>query len=134
VYSDARLSCLNSSNALIIFLASYSVAALGFNMNCVPMIGVACYFSISRIRASIYSNLLLVDCLSYVWSLKMNIFSLNMPLEKPMFSAVSSLSPVSIQTFIPALLKSSITSGTPSCSLSSKAVAPSKKRLFSISF
>jgi hypothetical protein len=43
-----------------------------------------------------------------------------------MFSAVSNLSPVSIHTFMPAFLKSSIASGTPSYSLSSNAVAPSR--------
>ena len=44
--------------------------------------------------------------------------------EKPMFIAVSILSPVRIQTLIPAFKKSRIHSGTLSCSLSSIAVAP----------
>ena len=63
----------------------------------------------------------------------MCIFSLNILEENPIFSAVSNLSPVNIQTLIPAFVKSSITSGTSSYSLSSTAVAPSKKRLLSIS-
>mmetsp|Transcript_16212 Transcript_16212/g.33275 ORF Transcript_16212/g.33275 Transcript_16212/m.33275 type:complete len:209 (-) Transcript_16212:2063-2689(-) len=44
--------------------------------------------------------------------------------EKPMLIAVSCLSPVRTQSFMPASAKVSIASGTPSCSLSSMAVAP----------
>ena len=43
-----------------------------------------------------------------------------------MFFAVPTLSPVSIHTLIPASRRSASTSGTPSCSLSSIAVAPWK--------
>jgi hypothetical protein len=52
----------------------------------------------------------------------------------PIFSAVSSLSPVSIQTFIPASIISFRALGTPSYSLSSNAVAPSISNPISISF
>mmetsp|Transcript_14256 Transcript_14256/g.45556 ORF Transcript_14256/g.45556 Transcript_14256/m.45556 type:complete len:395 (-) Transcript_14256:2081-3265(-) len=53
--------------------------------------------------------------------------------ENPMLIAVSILSPVSTQTLIPALRRSRIVSGVPSCSLSSMAVAPSTCRLRSTS-
>ena len=49
-----------------------------------------------------------------------------------MFSAVSYLSPVSIQKLIPALSRSLIVSGTSSCKASSTAVHPSKYKSFSI--
>ena len=49
-----------------------------------------------------------------------------------MFIAVSILSPVKTQTFIPADFKSAITSPTLSYNLSSIAVALNKIRLFSI--
>lgn len=48
-----------------------------------------------------------------------------------MFYAVSSLSPVSIQIFIPALYKSSNVSGTPIYNLSSTAVAPNNSKSLS---
>ena len=47
--------------------------------------------------------------------------------------AVSSLSPVATQILIPAFFKSAIASGTPSCNLSSIAVAPSSTSPPSIS-
>ena len=50
-----------------------------------------------------------------------------------MLIAVSCLSPVSIHTLIFARWSIEIVSGTPSCSLSSTAVAPTKSRLRSIS-
>ena len=49
-----------------------------------------------------------------------------------MFSAVSNLSPVNIQTLMSASYKSLITPGTSSASLSSTAVAPRRVRLVSI--
>ena len=49
--------------------------------------------------------------------------------ERPMFIAVSVLSPVSIQTWMPAFRTNSIVSGTPFCKVSSIAVAPTRKRL-----
>lgn len=51
----------------------------------------------------------------------------------PIFSAVSSLSPVNIQTLIFALRRSAKVSGTKGYSLSSTAVAPIKINSFSIS-
>jgi hypothetical protein len=83
VYSEARLSCLNSSKARMMFLASYysvalcwtkesiglkpkSDAALGFRINWVPIIGVAYCFSISEIFCSIYYSLFRVEALSWV--------------------------------------------------------------------
>ena len=48
------------------------------------------------------------------------------------FLAVSNLSPVKTQIFIPADLKSFIVSGTLSCNLSSTTVPPIKVKLFSI--
>mmetsp|Transcript_3683 Transcript_3683/g.9268 ORF Transcript_3683/g.9268 Transcript_3683/m.9268 type:complete len:263 (+) Transcript_3683:1445-2233(+) len=51
----------------------------------------------------------------------------------PMFSAVSCLSPVSTQILIPALASVAMASGTPTCSLSSIAVAPTMIMSFSIS-
>ena len=48
------------------------------------------------------------------------------------FSAVSNLSPVNIQTFILAFKKSANVSGTSSYNLSSTAVAPIKVKLVSI--
>jgi len=45
--------------------------------------------------------------------------------------AVSSLSPVATQILMPALLRSAIVSGTPSCKRSSMAVAPRRRRLCS---
>lgn len=45
-----------------------------------------------------------------------------------MFSAVSNLSPVNIQIFIPALYKSEIVSGTLSCRRSSTQVAPTRTK------
>uniref|UniRef100_A0A2P2MG51 Uncharacterized protein MANES_10G072200 n=1 Tax=Rhizophora mucronata TaxID=61149 RepID=A0A2P2MG51_RHIMU len=52
--------------------------------------------------------------------------------EYPIDMAVSCLSPVKTHTLIPAILRDSMASGTPSCSLSSMAEAPSILRLFSI--
>ena len=49
-----------------------------------------------------------------------------------MFFAVSNLSPVKTQIFIPAALNSLIVSGTLSCSLSSTTVPPINVKLFSI--
>ena len=48
--------------------------------------------------------------------------------------AVSLLSPVRTQSLIPAFSKLAMVSGTPSCSLSSIAVAPTICRSFSISY
>mmetsp|Transcript_19224 Transcript_19224/g.55149 ORF Transcript_19224/g.55149 Transcript_19224/m.55149 type:complete len:233 (-) Transcript_19224:754-1452(-) len=61
-----------------------------------------------------------------------------MPLSKtfelnPMLRAVSNLSPVSTHRLMPAFLKLTIVSGTPSCNLSSIAVAPARSRFTSIS-
>jgi hypothetical protein len=53
--------------------------------------------------------------------------------ENPMLIAVSCLSPVSTQILIPAFASVLIVFGTSSCSLSSMAVAPSRKRFFSMS-
>mmetsp|Transcript_43289 Transcript_43289/g.105147 ORF Transcript_43289/g.105147 Transcript_43289/m.105147 type:complete len:207 (+) Transcript_43289:2498-3118(+) len=50
-----------------------------------------------------------------------------------MFFAVPTLSPVRIQTLIPAVRRSARTSGTPSCSLSSMAVAPTNSSSLSAS-
>mmetsp|Transcript_14793 Transcript_14793/g.21543 ORF Transcript_14793/g.21543 Transcript_14793/m.21543 type:complete len:211 (+) Transcript_14793:1785-2417(+) len=50
-----------------------------------------------------------------------------------MFSAVSRLSPVRTQMRMPAIANVAIVSGTPICSLSSMAVAPTNWRSFSIS-
>mmetsp|Transcript_51381 Transcript_51381/g.143651 ORF Transcript_51381/g.143651 Transcript_51381/m.143651 type:complete len:219 (-) Transcript_51381:73-729(-) len=47
---------------------------------------------------------------------------------KPMMRAVSSLSPVSTQSFMPAMRTRSIVSATPTCSLSSMAVAPTMSK------
>lgn len=44
--------------------------------------------------------------------------------DEPISMAVCTLSPVRIQSLIPALCRISMASGTPSCSLSSSAVAP----------
>mmetsp|Transcript_18807 Transcript_18807/g.45094 ORF Transcript_18807/g.45094 Transcript_18807/m.45094 type:complete len:209 (-) Transcript_18807:187-813(-) len=60
-----------------------------------------------------------------------SISSLSRAQLVPMLMAVSCLSPVSIHTLIPACVSAEIASGTPSCSLSSMAVAPSKMRFFS---
>ena len=54
------------------------------------------------------------------------------PDENPMFTAVSSLSPVSIQTLIPAYLKLYKASGTPSYRLSYTAVEPRTFKSYSI--
>mmetsp|Transcript_20084 Transcript_20084/g.50048 ORF Transcript_20084/g.50048 Transcript_20084/m.50048 type:complete len:201 (-) Transcript_20084:2312-2914(-) len=51
----------------------------------------------------------------------------------PMLIAVSCLSPVSTHTEMPARIICSMHHGTPSCSLSSIAVAPTRKRSFSMS-
>lgn len=51
----------------------------------------------------------------------------------PILIAVSCRSPVNTQILIPAICNVCIASGTPSCSLSSIAVAPSKNMSFSIS-
>ena len=48
----------------------------------------------------------------------------NSPAENPIFTAVSTLSPVRTQTFTPTDFKAMIVSGTSSCSLSSIAVDP----------
>ena len=53
--------------------------------------------------------------------------------EKPMLTAVSTLSPVSIQTLMPAARMKAIVSGTSSCSLSSIAVHPMSSSPLSIS-
>mmetsp|Transcript_71799 Transcript_71799/g.226843 ORF Transcript_71799/g.226843 Transcript_71799/m.226843 type:complete len:223 (-) Transcript_71799:112-780(-) len=52
---------------------------------------------------------------------------------KPMFMAVSLLSPVSTHSLMPARARTAMQSGTPSCSLSSMAVEPRRVRSFSIS-
>eukprot|EP00835_Amoeboradix_gromovi_P001252 NODE_53_length_26956_cov_0.387348.p18 type:complete len:101 gc:universal NODE_53_length_26956_cov_0.387348:12581-12883(+) len=52
----------------------------------------------------------------------------------PMLIAVSTLSPVKTQSLMPALAILSMHSGTPNCSLSSMAVAPSSTRLCSYLF
>lgn len=57
------------------------------------------------------------------WSIK--------PLDWAIFTAVSCLSPVNTQTFIPASTMWAIVSGTPCCNLSSIAVVPVKLKLFS---
>lgn len=49
----------------------------------------------------------------------------------PIFSAVSNLSPVSIQILIPEFLRSAIVSGTSVCKQSSTAVAPSTYKSYS---
>ena len=59
------------------------------------------------------------------------IHSLSRLQVRAMEMAVSSLSPVSIHTWMPASRRASIVSGTPSCSLSSTAVAPSSSRFVS---
>ena len=56
------------------------------------------------------------------------------PDEKPIFTAVSSLSPVSIQTLMPAFLKLFKASGTPSWRLSWTAVDPRTFKSCSIIF
>ena len=56
--------------------------------------------------------------------LKTSLSSEIIPQEYPIVSAVSILSPVIIQKFIPASMKSSISSFTLSCNLSSKADTP----------
>mmetsp|Transcript_82960 Transcript_82960/g.235350 ORF Transcript_82960/g.235350 Transcript_82960/m.235350 type:complete len:318 (+) Transcript_82960:2145-3098(+) len=61
------------------------------------------------------------------------ISSVSTPLLKPMLRAVSSLSPVSTQSLMPAFRMLSTAAGTPSCSLSSMAEAPTTSRPLSIS-
>mmetsp|Transcript_54713 Transcript_54713/g.127997 ORF Transcript_54713/g.127997 Transcript_54713/m.127997 type:complete len:240 (+) Transcript_54713:125-844(+) len=67
---------------------------------------------------------------SMVWMFMESVKTLAL---KPMFRAVSSLSPVSTQSFTPAFRMSSMVSGTPTCSLSSMAVTPTSSTSFSIS-
>mmetsp|Transcript_61638 Transcript_61638/g.193192 ORF Transcript_61638/g.193192 Transcript_61638/m.193192 type:complete len:205 (+) Transcript_61638:592-1206(+) len=67
---------------------------------------------------------------SMVW---MFISSVSTSVLKPMFRAVSSLSPVSTQSLMPASRSFLMVSGTLSCSLSSMAVAPRISRGLSIS-
>lgn len=63
---------------------------------------------------------------------KTSIYSYNKLQDRPIFSAVSNLSPVNIHTFIFALRKSANVSGTSSYNLSSTAVAPMSVNLVSI--
>ena len=70
----------------------------------------------------------------FVCSLMINKFisSLSNLHDIPILMAVSCLSPVKTQILIPACCKVWIVSETPSCNLSSIAVAPSKNKSFSI--
>mmetsp|Transcript_100682 Transcript_100682/g.280415 ORF Transcript_100682/g.280415 Transcript_100682/m.280415 type:complete len:245 (+) Transcript_100682:1008-1742(+) len=61
-----------------------------------------------------------------------SISSVSTRVLKPMFRAVSSLSPVSTHNFTPPLRKRTMVFATPICSLSSMAVAPSSSNLVSI--
>lgn len=61
-----------------------------------------------------------------------SILSYNRLQDLPIFSAVSNLSPVNIQTLIFAFKKSAKVSGTSSYNLSSTAVAPISVKSFSI--
>ena len=62
------------------------------------------------------------------------LFSLLIKLQlNDIFSAVSNLSPVNIQIFIPAQRRSFIVSGTLSCNLSSTIVTPNNVKFCSIS-
>mmetsp|Transcript_431 Transcript_431/g.1598 ORF Transcript_431/g.1598 Transcript_431/m.1598 type:complete len:212 (+) Transcript_431:1466-2101(+) len=61
------------------------------------------------------------------FSLMMDMSELSRRAEKPMLIAVSILSPVSTQSFTPASARSAMQEGTPSCSLSSMAVAPTTR-------
>ena len=76
--------------------------------------------SCCSVRPSYTSNMLTVS-LSYI------------PHRSPISRAVSPLSPVSIQTLIPANLNSSMHLATSSCSRSSTPVTPHSLRLFSFS-
>ena len=64
------------------------------------------------------------------WNIFMSL--VRCPAAKDTLTAVSSLSPVSTHTLIPACRRDSIVSATPSCSRSSTAVAPSKHRFASM--
>mmetsp|Transcript_14832 Transcript_14832/g.62611 ORF Transcript_14832/g.62611 Transcript_14832/m.62611 type:complete len:244 (-) Transcript_14832:2140-2871(-) len=79
---------------------------------------------IARSLSSLIKSLMLITCTS--------MSSRNNEHACPMLIAVSCLSPVKTQTATPARMSCSMHPGTPSCSLSSMAVAPSNSSSVSI--
>ncbi|RUS19671.1 hypothetical protein BC937DRAFT_87123 [Endogone sp. FLAS-F59071] len=90
--------------------------------------------SVSRIPSTTFSNSASVSSFpSPPRTVQIFILRSSRLDANPMLMAVSSLSPVSTQTLMLALRSNSIACGTPSCNLSSIAVAPNSMRSRSIS-